>query len=559
MKKVIFLISLTLFGTVSVLALKSNFNINTNKLFDNNRTSELTNNFSYKIDYSNKKDDNKKLEDMSLKITYLLLGDGDISDESPTSYLERKKEYMSYMYNPKLDKLENGELDTNSTKYKDSVVSGINVPGMFSLMNEYNVRYSTVGNVIVTSADNKYISRVVIENVTMDMTDETNPRKYKQVTTNLIMYYIFMEDNKEYKLYYSFGETEDELADYLKQSRDNENKGINKINVINSSLNSLYDFSKLNKLTKNNLNYIYNKNINNILLLNTFKGNSIVGSASGFMLNEYVGVTTWTFIKDSLTKGELIAVNNYKGQAYKLDGIITINEDADIALIKVSGYKGNGVTLGNTNMDKEDPVIVLGTKSGMGVSTSTGIIINNSSNIQSLIPITYSDQGSPLINSKGEVIGINTSKSINSSVSYANKIDSLVKAKKELNKDTKYTTFNKLKENYYYNHNNDEVIKNTLSKKEWNKYKNIGSLDQVIFLPLVKASKKGKVLSLRYRNDIPNLISNESLINTYVNKLKQDGLKLTLDNNNKKILNRVFDEIVIRSEFNYIIIVMVIE
>lgn len=559
MKKVIFLISLTLFGTVSVLALKSNFNINTNKLFDNNRTSELTNNFSYKIDYSNKKDDNKKLEDMSLKITYLLLGDGDISDESPTSYLERKKEYMSYMYNPKLEKLENGELDTNSTKYKDSIVSGINVPGMFSLMNEYNVRYSTVGNVSVTSADNKYISRVVIENVTMDMTDETNPRKYKQVTTNLIMYYIFMEDNKEYKLYYSFGETEDELADYLKQSRDNENKGINKINVINSSLNSLYDFSKLNKLTKNNLNYIYNKNINNILLLNTFKGNSIVGSASGFMLNEYVGVTTWTYIKDSLTKGELITVNNYKGQAYKLDGIITINEDADIALIKVSGYKGNGVTLGNTNMNKEDPVIVLGTKSGTGVSTSTGIIINNSSNIQSLIPITYSDQGSPLINSKGEVIGINTSKSINSSVSYANKIDSLVKAKKELNKDTKYTTFNKLKENYYYNHNNDEVIKNTLSKKEWNKYKNIGSLDQVIFLPLVKASKKGKVLSLRYRNDIPNLISNESLINTYVNKLKQDGFKLTLDNNNKKILNRVFDEIVIRSEFNYIIIVMVIE
>ncbi len=559
MKKVIFLISLTLFGTVSVLALKSNFNINTNKLFDNNRTSELTNNFSYKIDYSNKKDDNKKLEDMSLKITYLLLGDGDISDESPTSYLERKKEYMSYMYNPKLEKLENGELDTNSTKYKDSVVAGINVPGMFSLMNEYNVRYSTVGNVSVTSADNKYISRVVIENVTMDMTDETNPRKYKQVTTNLIMYYIFMEDNKEYKLYYSFGETEDELADYLKQSRDNENKGINKINVINSSLNSLYDFSKLNKLTKNNLNYIYNRNINNILLLNTFKGNSIVGSASGFMLNEYVGVTTWTYIKDSLTKGELITVNNYKGQAYKLDGIITINEDADIALIKVSGYKGNGVTLGNTNMDKEDPVIVLGTKSGMGVSTSTGIIINNSSNIQSLIPITYSDQGSPLINSKGEVIGINTSKSINSSVSYANKIDSLVKAKKELNKDTKYTTFNKLKENYYYNHNNDEVIKNTLSKKEWNKYKNIGSLDQVIFLPLVKASKKGKVLSLRYRNDIPNLISNESLINTYVNKLKQDGFKLTLDNSNKKILNRVFDEIVIRSEFNYIIIVMVIE
>ncbi len=559
MKKVIFLISLTLFGTVSVLALKSNFNINTNKLFDNNRTSELTNNFSYKIDYSNKKDDNKKLEDMSLKITYLLLGDGDISDESPTSYLERKKEYMSYMYNPKLEKLENGELDTNSTKYKDSVVSGINVPGMFSLMNEYNVRYSTVGNVSVTTADNKYISRVVIENVTMDMTDETNPRKYKQVTTNLIMYYIFMEDNKEYKLYYSFGETEDELADYLKQSRDNENKGINKINVINSSLNSLYDFSKLNKLTKNNLNYIYNKNINNNILLNTFKGNSIVGSASGFMLNEYVGVTTWTYIKDSLTKGELITVNNYKGQAYKLDGIITINEDADIALIKVSGYKGNGVTLGNTNMDKEDPVIVLGTKSGMGVSTSTGIIINNSSNIQSLIPITYSDQGSPLINSKGEVIGINTSKSINSSVSYANKIDSLVKAKKELNKDTKYTTFNKLKENYYYNHNNDEVIKNTLSKKEWNKYKNIGSLDQVIFLPLVKASKKGKVLSLRYRNDIPNLISNESLINTYVNKLKQDGFKLTLDNSNKKILNRAFDEIVIRSEFNYIIIVMVIE
>lgn len=559
MKKVIFLISLTLFGTVSVLALKSDFNINTNKLFDNNRTSELTNNFSYKIDYNNKKDENKKLEDLSLKITYLILGDGDLSDESPTSYLERKNEYLSYMYNPKLPKLENGDMDTNSNIYKDSVVAGINVPGMFSLMNEYNVRYSTLGNVSVTKSDNKYISRVVIENVTMDMTDETNPRKYKQVNTNLIMYYLFIEYNDEYKLYYLFGETEDELADYLKQSRQNENKGINKINVIDSSLNQLYDFTKLNKLTNKDLNYIYNKNINNILLLNTYKGNSIVGSASGFMLNDSIGVTTWTYIKDSLTKGELITVNNYKGNTYKLDGIITINEDADIALLKLSGYTGNGVILGNTNMDKEDPVIVLGTKSGMGVSTSTGIIINNSSNIQSLIPITYSDQGSPLINSKGEVIGINTSKSINSSVSYANKIDSLIKAKKELNKDTKYTTFDKLKENYYYNHNNDEVIKNALSKKEWNKYKDIGSLDQVIFLPLVKASKKDKILSLRYKNDIPNLVSNSSLINTYVNKLKQNGYKITLDNNNKKILNLGNNEIIIRSEFNYIIIVMVIE
>ena len=55
------------------------------------------------------------------------------------------------------------------------------------------------------------------------------------------------------------------------------------------------------------------------------------------------------------------------------------------------------------------------------------------------------------------------------------------------------------------------------------------------------------------------LFSNSSLINTYVNKLKQNGYKITLDNNNKKILNLGNNEIIIRSEFNYIIIVMVIE
>lgn len=57
-----------------------------------------------------------------------------------------------------------------------------------------------------------------------------------------------------------------------------------------------------------------------------------------------------------------------------------------------------GVTLGDASkLQVEDAVISLGTKSGIGLSVSTGIIISTDDHIQSLIPIQNSDAGGPLL------------------------------------------------------------------------------------------------------------------------------------------------------------------
>ena len=81
-----------------------------------------------------------------------------------------------------------------------------------------------------------------------------------------------------------------------------------------------------------------------------------------------------TEVTEAMLNDVEYSINTYglKGGKYNVEEVMPVKEVRKRLL---------GPILERTNMDKEDPVIVLGTKSGMGVSTSTGIIINNSSNI----------------------------------------------------------------------------------------------------------------------------------------------------------------------------------
>lgn len=551
----------------SVGAIKNNFKVDVKNILNkDSRTNKVTKQLDskYAIDYqaSSKDKETLKMEELTRKVTYLILGDGNNEDETSSEYLKRKEDFLANMYSPAIPKDIEGNLDYNSNEYKDSLVSGYAIPGMFRLLDDMNIRYSYLGNIKVIKQDNQFISQITINNVKLLTVDSDNPKKYIEMKTNLILYYIFKEYKGEYYLYYCFGETNDDVDDYIAKNKAGENKGILSSKMPNiTDFSNVYDYSKLYALTDKELLDIYNSNINKTMLLNTYYDKSVIDIATGFMLTNDVLVTSWDYLKNSLINGQYIDIKDYKNNLYTFDGIITISEDADIVLIKISGYKGGGVIIGDSKkLSVEDPVISLGTKTGSGITSSTGIIMSVKDNIQSLIPITSSDRGGPLVNSKGEVVGINNSLSIDSSVSYATNIDILKSLQEKLNNgDITYTSFDKLKEYYYYQKNNDEIIKNEIDEKVWKELSSIGNIKNIMYLPLVKASYKNKILSLRYKNEVSTVLPSTNLENNFISNLKKDNYKEVLNSNNKKIYENTKYKVIIMNEFNYLIVVMVIK
>lgn len=566
MKKIFVTIICFTICIFTVSAINNEFRLDVNKILkDSSRTTAIADkmNTSYKIDYKvNKEENNEEYINLTKKTTFLLLGDGNISDETAYNYIQRKTEYGSLRYDPEIPKDENSfsGYDEDSKEYSDSLVAGITVPGMFNMLNSMNIYYDYLGDVKIIKQEDGFLSRIVLEGVKIDFSDPENPRKFKTEDTNLIIYYIFKEYKGEYKLYYLMAETNDTLDEYLEQVSKNENNNILSSKIPNiSDISKLYDYSKLSSLTNKDLTNIYNTNINKTMLLSTYYDKSIITSATGFMLTNDILVTSWNYLKESLINGQFILIKDKNGNVYELEGVLTFDEVSEIALLKIKGYKGEGVTLGDSNLNKEDAVIALTTSTGMGITSQTGIVVNTSDYIQSLIPIKDTGIGSPLINAKGEVVGMNNSKALNSVISYATKVDCLKKIKEELMKtpNVKVTSFDKLKEEYYYQRSNTEKQKNNIPSKVWNEYKKIGNIEDNIFLPLIKASYKENVLSLRYKNEINNFMNSNNFSSLFEKALKEEKYNLIFDSNTKRIYENNKYKVVIMNEFDYLIVVMV--
>ena len=290
-----------------------------------------------------------------------------------------------------------------------------------------------------------------------------------------------------------------------------------------SQLSTIYSFDKLDKMTESELNNIYNNNQNNVVYLNSYYNNKVVATANGFFINSGLIVTTWSYLEKSLINAQYITIKG-NDTTYELLGIVTANPETDVAVLKVESTT-SAVKIGDykkTNI--EDPAIILSSKVGTGLIVQTGIIISNTDYIQTSIPLTNTDEGSPLFNQNGEVIGINTSKTTNSSISIAINSEVLKEIQDKFNSldNIDSISFEELKEKYYYENINKENIKNSIPKNKWKKYSKIGNIENNIRMELVK-----------------------------------DGYKEIIDSTSKTIYKNNKYQVIIMDEFDYLIIVMV--
>lgn len=571
MKKILIGICVIFISCTSVFASSNGFSINTPELsFANSKKMSITSNFNqeYNLSYSITSNDyefEEKIKKLSKKVTYLLLGKASNSKENSEEYYKRHQEYLQLRYNPEIPKDENTitGLNEKSQEYKDDIVSGITIPGMFSMLNELDVVYKSIGDIRISKSDNAVISMVSLPDITIKEESEEDPMEYKKIETNLILYYYFKELNGEYKLYYIIGETTDSLKNYFAEIENSESKSTMKIAPsYDTDLREVYNYSKLDSLSIENINEIYNKNSKSIVVLNSYYNNRNVGSANGFFINEGLVLTTWNFVEKSLMEAQYIAIKDSQGNSLKIEGFVTVNPETNVAVIKLKEKNGTSVSLGNSDdLKTEDPAIIISSKTSVGLTIQKGIIIANDGYIQTAIPLSLSDEGSPLINEDGQVVGINTAKQVNTSISLAINSNVLKEIQNKFAsknfESLETTSFDTLKEQYYYVKYNDEVVKNNIPANKWKEYSKIGNVEESIKLKLVKANYEDKIISLRYHNGISKYVSAMQLASQFKNNLLENGYNEILSSDKKCIYKNKDYQIVIMEEFNYLIIVMV--
>ena len=164
---------------------------------------------------------------------------------------------------------------------------------------------------------------------------------------------------------------------------------------------------------------IFEKSEASVVQVNVLRGGSDGGMGSGFVYSEegYI-ITNQHVVKDA----KKVTVTFLDGEAY-IGDVIGTDPDLDIAVVKVSPSNTylQPITIGDSSELKVgEKIVAIGNPFGLSGSMTSGIV----SQIGRLLPqesgysipdviqtdaaINPGNSGGPLINMKGEVIGINT-------------------------------------------------------------------------------------------------------------------------------------------------------
>lgn len=141
----------------------------------------------------------------------------------------------------------------------------------------------------------------------------------------------------------------------------------------------------------------------------TVQINTDVNLGSGFFLEESIIVTNYHVIEGAST----IEVVTYDDKTYKVKTILGYDKNKDIALLSVScSYPS--LPVNTQGLITGEPVYTIGSPLGFTGTMSNGMItydqryIDGTYYIQTNAAFSSGNSGGPLINSYGEVIGINT-------------------------------------------------------------------------------------------------------------------------------------------------------
>lgn len=137
------------------------------------------------------------------------------------------------------------------------------------------------------------------------------------------------------------------------------------------------------------------------------------GSGSGFVVHpDGAVVTAWHVIAGA----SRLRITLHDGQSREVEGILGEDERNDLVVLKVGTRNLQALSLGDSDgMRRGDRVLVLGSPRGLEQSASEGIVSapvrvvpGLGERLQITAPISPGSSGGPVLNSRGEAVGVAT-------------------------------------------------------------------------------------------------------------------------------------------------------
>ena len=148
-----------------------------------------------------------------------------------------------------------------------------------------------------------------------------------------------------------------------------------------------------------------------VLLEMTDSSGETIALGSGFFVREDVIATNYHVIKGAAGGSVKIVGQNHK---YKITGVVAADTRHDLVLLKLLQVKAAPLKLGDVSqLETGEPIYALGNPEGLEGTISPGIVsgmglrrIQGENLIQITAPISHGSSGGPVVNAKGEVVGI---------------------------------------------------------------------------------------------------------------------------------------------------------
>lgn len=592
MKKILSIVAIILIvlGICMKVYASESFKINIENFnFDSNITDQQTvENLdqSYKLDVQGQIDLKTKNELMRIAKKYIYLYLGGNVDNEVNDVDSRLKELGwgtdKYDYNAKDA---NGDYNMQSKEYSQLVASEMKNTTLVHMFENGDICYDDITSIDFQKRStyvndikiSDYIATIRFDNIALkDIFDidkdgrlkyksnaeellKQSDIEYKNIGLNL---YIFIVDNNgSYKVAWGDAFSSNAVESYIAKEQKNELQSNLEISEYKGAdLSDYYDWSKLNNIPDTKWEQLYNEKSKEILILQSYNGDNLITSSNGIFIKNGLIITSWTFLEESLKNNADIIIKDKDNNTYKIEGIVTANIEADLAVIKLKSETNISTNISfNKNIEFQDPVIMIGSKSGINLSISKGINISKDEDLQATILSSNNEKGAPVFDINGNLVGIISAQSNNASVSKivnVKYIEELYTKFTSLSfSDIKSISYSDMKQNYYIK---ESQIKRTLTltNKQWNKIKTIGNLEEIISLDLVKSSYYGGKYSLRYYNNINSIISSMQMAQSYIKELENNGYTKTLDSESKIILENNEYKIAVMEEFDYLIILI---
>ncbi|MBI1934977.1 trypsin-like peptidase domain-containing protein [Candidatus Woesearchaeota archaeon] len=138
-----------------------------------------------------------------------------------------------------------------------------------------------------------------------------------------------------------------------------------------------------------------------------------LGQGSGVIIDSKGYIVTNVHVISGASKVRIIT---YSGSTYNINTLVGYDSDADIAVLKVDVSGLDSLPFGDSdNLKVGEKVIAAGNPAGLSFTVTEGIVSafrtqNGVKYVQTDVPINPGNSGGPLINTKGEIVGINNFK-----------------------------------------------------------------------------------------------------------------------------------------------------